>query len=197
MPWTTFDGTPVLAPAGFNTDPNDNGDILMYPEGDKSAPPSGRMPKDGWFFDSIVRQGPIDDDHLNVEDNLEEFGPISDDILEHFRQEAERLYTQTDKAILASFGGTSFGDIALVPALSIIRVIRKDIGEFDARTRLGHHVGHRVSPFLVMSGLFMASRGVQIAINLDKDESSGIVLLLNDIESGNAGFANAVPGVLD
>ncbi len=115
-PWTLFDGTPVLVPAGFNTDPEPNGDILMYPEGDKSAPPSGRMPKGGFYFDSIIRQPPIDDDNLNVEDNLEEFGPISDEELEHFRREAERLYTETDKAILANFGGTGFGDIALVPA---------------------------------------------------------------------------------
>lgn len=114
--WTTFDGTPVLIPDAFNTEPEPNGDILMYPEGDRSAPPSGRMPKGGWYFDTIVRQPPVDDEHLNVEDNLEEFGPISDETLEHFRREAERLYTATDKAILANFGGTAFGDIALVPA---------------------------------------------------------------------------------
>ena len=61
-PWTTFDGTPVLVPGGFNTQPEPNGDILMYPEGDRSVPPSGRMPKGGFYFDSIVRQEPIDDD---------------------------------------------------------------------------------------------------------------------------------------
>ena len=51
----------------------------MYPEGDRSAPPSGRMPKGGYYFDTIVRQDPVDDEKLNVEDNLQEFGPISDD----------------------------------------------------------------------------------------------------------------------
>jgi hypothetical protein len=115
-PWTTFDGTPVLVPAGFNTDPEPNGDIFMYPEGDKSVPPSGRMPKGGYYFDSIVRQEPIDDDKLTPEDNLQEFGPIADVDLQHFAVEAERLYRETDKAILANFGGTAFGDIALVPA---------------------------------------------------------------------------------
>jgi hypothetical protein len=121
-PWTTFDGTPVLVPEGFNTDPEPNGDILMYPEGDRSAPPSGRMPHGGWYFDTIVRQPPVNDDNLTVEDNLEEFGPISDQELAHFEREAERLYTETDtdgqgpRAILANFGGTAFGDIALVPA---------------------------------------------------------------------------------
>jgi hypothetical protein len=115
-PWTTFDGTPVLVPAGFNTDPEPNGDILMYPEGDKSVAPSGRMPKGGWYFDSIPRQLPIDDDNLNVEDNMEEFEPISEADLDYFRHEAERLYTETDKAIFADFANTGFGDIALVPA---------------------------------------------------------------------------------
>ncbi len=115
-PWTTFGGTPVLVPDGFNTEPDAQGDILMYPEGDKSAPPSGRMPKGGFYFDTIVRQPPLDDNNLRVEDNLEEFGPVSEEDLNHFRREAERLSTETDKAILANFGGTAFGDIALVPA---------------------------------------------------------------------------------
>ena len=115
-PWTTFDGTPVLVPEGFNTVPEPNGDILMYPEGDQSAPPSGRMPNEGWYFDTIVRQPPVDDENLNVEDNLEEFGPISEKEWAHFGREAARLYDETDKAILANFGGTAFGDIALVPA---------------------------------------------------------------------------------
>ena len=114
--WSTFDGTPVLVPEGFNTDLEPDGDLFMYPEGDKSAPPSGRMPGGGWYFDSIIRQPPINDDELNVEDNLEEFGPIPDEELAYLRQEAERLHTETDKAILANFGGTAFGDIALVPA---------------------------------------------------------------------------------
>ncbi len=115
-PWTIFDGTPVLVPAGFNTVPAANGDILMYPEGDQSVPPSGRMPKGGYYFDSTRRQEPIDDEKLKVEDNLEEFGPISDVDLQYFAAEAERLRQASDRAILANFGGTAFGDIALVPA---------------------------------------------------------------------------------
>jgi len=54
-----------------------------------------------------------------VEDNLEEFGSISSRELEFLWDEAERLYTRTDKAILANFGGTGFGDIALVPGLQL------------------------------------------------------------------------------
>ncbi len=115
-PWTLFDGTPVWVPGAFNTEPSPDGDILMYPEGDKSVPPSGRMPAGGFYFDSIIRQHPIDDAHLNVEDNLEEFTPVSDEDLAYYEAEAARLYTETDKAIVANFGNTGFGDIALVPA---------------------------------------------------------------------------------
>ena len=74
------------------------------------------MPAGGYYFDTIIRQPPIDEAKLDPADNLEEFGPISDADLAYFRDEAERLYTTTDRAILANFGGTAFGDIALVPA---------------------------------------------------------------------------------
>jgi hypothetical protein len=114
-PWTFHDGTPLLVPEHFNTDPEPNGDILMYAAGDKSSPPSARMPAGGWYFDSIIRQPEIDDEHLDVEDNLEEFGPISDDDLHHLAQTSERLYNETDKAIMLALPGTGFGDIALVP----------------------------------------------------------------------------------
>ena len=118
-PWTTFDGTPVLVPGDFNTDPEPSGDILQYPQADKSARASGRMPKDGFYFDTIVRAEPVDDSKLRVEDNLEEFGPLADDEINHFAREAERLYSQTDKAIFLFVPGTSFGDIALVPGASL------------------------------------------------------------------------------
>lgn len=115
-PWTLFDGTPVLVPQDFNTQTEPNGDLLMYPEGDRSVPPSARMPAGGYYFDAIIRQPPLDEDNLNPEENTEEFGPISDEDLDYFTRTAERLSSQTDKAIFANFGGTAFGDIALVPA---------------------------------------------------------------------------------
>jgi hypothetical protein len=115
-PWTTFDGTPVLVPGLFNTQPDENGDILMYPQGDSSVPASAKMPKGGYYFDAIVRQEPFEEDDLKVENNLEEFGLITDEELAFLKQEAETQYQQTDKAVVMALGGMAFGDIALVPA---------------------------------------------------------------------------------
>ncbi|UCF14576.1 MAG: hypothetical protein JSW59_14270, partial [Phycisphaerales bacterium] len=115
-PWRTFDGTDVLVAGKFNTDPEPNGDILQYPQGDKSAPASGRMPKGGFYFDDIIRQEPIDEAKLNPKDNLEDFSLLSDEDLKLCEQWARDLYDNTDLAITTGLPGTAFGDIALVPA---------------------------------------------------------------------------------
>ena len=117
-PWTTFDGTPVLVPIYFNTEPNPDGSIPMYAKGDKNTSPSAWMPKDGHYFDATDRQETLDWKNLDLEDNIEEFAPISNDDLNYFGEQASKLYS-TGKAILANFGGTSFGDIALIPGLDM------------------------------------------------------------------------------
>jgi hypothetical protein len=144
-PWTLFDGTPVLVPEHFNTQPEPSGDLFLYPEGDRSAPPSGRMPAGGFYFDSIIRQPLIDEDRLDPADNLEEFTLISDEDLAYFEQKSRQLYEETDKAILASFGGTAFGDIALVPApwLKHPKGIR-DVAEWYMSTVSRHDYVFRV-----------------------------------------------------
>jgi hypothetical protein len=114
-PWRLDSGLEVLVSGHFQTTKDKNGDTLIYPQGDLSAPPSGRMPRNGYFFDTIVRQDPIDEAGLNPDDNLEEFGPISQDDLDYFAAAAGRA-ASTGRAVMATFGGTAFGDIALVPA---------------------------------------------------------------------------------
>ena len=113
-PLTLFDGTPVLVPEHFAITTDANGDWLIYPEGDRAAPPSGRMPKGAHFFDSIIRQPPVDDDHLNVADNLEEFGPLGAEDLAFYRRRSAEL-EEGDHGVILTMPGTAFGDIALVP----------------------------------------------------------------------------------
>ena len=112
--WTTPWGQEVLVPGEFNTT-LDGTDVLIYPEGDRSAEASGRMPESGFFFDAIIRQPAIDDEHLDPADNLEEFKPIDEDTLNYIDENC-RSAQATGLGIIANFGGTAFGDIALVPA---------------------------------------------------------------------------------
>ena len=118
-PWELFDGTKVLVPGKFNTAQEKDGSFLQYPEGDTSVPAGARMPKNGYYFDTITRQKPIDDNNLNVEDNLEEFKELSDEDLKYLEKEADYLYKNTEFAIVTNIGGTAFGDVAVVPGPSL------------------------------------------------------------------------------
>jgi uroporphyrinogen-III decarboxylase len=114
----TFWGQEVLFPGEFNYTFNSNGDMLIHPEGDVSVPPSAMMPKTGYFFDAIERQGPVEDSTLKVEDNLEEFGRVTDKDLAFWKEQVLTA-RKSDKAVLANLGGTALGDIALVPAVQL------------------------------------------------------------------------------
>lgn len=113
-PWEML-GVPVLVPGLFNTQEGENGDLFIYPQGDHTALPSGKMPKDGFYFDSLVRGEAFDEDNLNVEDNLEEFSLISDEEVAHLKMEVENAAAQSERAIVLGLSGMAYGDIALVP----------------------------------------------------------------------------------
>jgi hypothetical protein len=108
-------GQEVLVPGNFNTKTLASGDLLLFPEGDMTVPPSARMPSTGYFFDTLIRQEPVDEAKLNVDDNLEEFAPLSAVDIEYWTRQIE-IAKKSDRGIVANFGGTALGDIALVPA---------------------------------------------------------------------------------
>ncbi|MGO9262209.1 MAG: uroporphyrinogen decarboxylase family protein [Bryobacteraceae bacterium] len=135
-----FRGLEVLVPGDFRTTTEPNGDILIYPQGDETAAPSGRMPMGSAFFDAIVRQPEIDEGKLDPADNLEEFGPISEEDLDHIERSV-RAACASGYGVAAGFGGTGFGDVALVPGTSLKnpKGIR-DVAEWyiSTRTRRGY-----------------------------------------------------------
>jgi hypothetical protein len=115
-PFTLFDGTPCLVPGTFNVTPAPDGGWHIYPEGDTSVAASGHMPEGGYFFDSIVRQGPIDEERLKPEDNLEEFGLLKPEDVDYYRQKRAWFEERAELGTILIIPGTGFGDIALVPA---------------------------------------------------------------------------------
>ncbi len=143
-PWQMPHGLEVLVAEDFNTTTDKNGSTLIYPKGDLLAPPSGIMPKDGFFFDSIIRQEPLDDNQLDPQDNLEEFSPITDIALEYFAKETQKA-RDTGRAVIATFGGTAFGDIALVPAPFLKRPKGiRDIEEWYVSTLIRQDYIHKI-----------------------------------------------------
>jgi hypothetical protein len=117
--WEYDDGTPVLVPGLFNTEKNEDGSLYQYPLGDKTARPSMIMPKNGFYFDAIIRQEEIDYGNLDPEDNTEEFGVVSDDEVEYLKKKAEKLFGKTDYAIFGNTFFSSFGDIAGIPGTTL------------------------------------------------------------------------------
>lgn len=115
-PFAMSDGTPVLVAGDFNTTTAANGDLLIYPEGDLTAPPSGRMPRGYYFFDTLIRQPPLDEGQLDPTDNTEEFAPFSEEDIAWYRRQAAHLESQGQGGVVLNMPGTAFGDIALVPA---------------------------------------------------------------------------------
>jgi hypothetical protein len=140
----TWWGQEILVPEKFNTTVDSDGSLLIYPEGDTSVVPSGKMPANGYFFDAIIRQEHFDESNLDVSDNIEEFGRISDQDLQYWKDEI-RTAAETGRAVVATFGGTAFGDIALVPGLNLKdpRGIR-DIAEWYMSTVLRQDYIHQI-----------------------------------------------------
>ncbi len=116
-PWRMYDGLEILVPGGFEFTLDENGDTLLYPQGDRSVPPSGRMPKDGYFFDAIIRQEPLDEDKLDPRDNLEEHAAMSDADIAWF-DTAIHEASASGRAVVIK-AGSGLGDISTIPGLSL------------------------------------------------------------------------------
>lgn len=109
-PW----GQILLVPEAFITTTDSSGSLFAYAQGDINYPPCAKMPAGGYFFDIIVRGHDYNEDDPHVEDNLEEFKEISNEVLDCIRSRLLETM-KTPYARVGSFGGTAVGDIALVP----------------------------------------------------------------------------------
>jgi len=112
--WTTPWGQDVLVGENFVTTETAE-KVYVYAGGDNNHPPAGVMPKSSFFFDTVIRQPELDDDNLNPADNLEEFGPVSEEDLAYFSAMHEEL-KDSKYFVGGNLGSTAIGDIALVTA---------------------------------------------------------------------------------
>ena len=183
--WETPWGQKVLVARDFVTTEKD-GDLLIYAGGDKNYPPAAILPEGGYFFDSTVRQKPIVEEELNPEDNLEEFGPISDEDLAYYKRTAEML-KDDPYFVVGNLGGTAIGDIACVPGpmLKDPKGIR-DVTEWYMATAIRQDYVHAVFEQQVETGI----------ANLEKihavlgDAISVAYMCGNDFGTQNAPFCS-------
>jgi hypothetical protein len=117
-----------------------NGDILVYPQCDLTAAPSGRMPVGSAFFDIIIRQPEIDEEKLDPRTTWKNSGRLQRKT-RTISSAPRALRGRATAGIVASFSGTSFGDVGLVPAPALKNPKNiRDVAEchLSTRTRRGY-----------------------------------------------------------
>ncbi|TFG58960.1 MAG: methyltransferase, partial [Spirochaetales bacterium] len=120
--WSMPDGTPVEMPGGFEYSLDGDGAALVYPQGDRTAGPSLKLPKGGFFLDNIPRAEPFSEEEILSDpaaaarrDFKDLYGVFSDEDAEHLEIESRRLFEETDYGIIYNFGVGGLGDAAIIP----------------------------------------------------------------------------------
>jgi hypothetical protein len=114
-PWQLPDGTRVMMGSGFEYDVDAAGVTYVYPQGDRSVPPSAKLPKGGYFFDSIYRNADFDEDDLDARRDFKEtYGVFDDETAGFLEQNALFLEEETEFAVVGNFGGGGYGDVAVL-----------------------------------------------------------------------------------
>lgn len=113
-PW----GQRVIIARDIDLTPHSDGNVYVYAKGNRNFPPSAVMPDGCFFINAIERQEQVDDETLKVEDNLEEFGYISDADLDYYTRTINTT-AMNGRAIVGSFGSAALGDIAFVPGMGL------------------------------------------------------------------------------
>jgi uroporphyrinogen-III decarboxylase len=137
--WTLPDGTDVVVGVGFTIKPDENGDYVIYPGGDESAPPSGKLPKDGFYFDNISRQESYDEENLNGREDFEnQWSIFTEEELKDLEERSACLSVNTEYGIIGVFDEVGLGDAARWPGPGL----KKTPGIRDIDEWLMAHIIH-------------------------------------------------------
>jgi hypothetical protein len=116
-PWRLPTGLDVLVPEDFNTTVDENGITYIHPQGNLDYPPSGRLPKDGYYFDNCFRTYKEfdEDDFDGREDFKDDFKVYSEQQLKNIENNCNRLYNETDLGLIGGGFILGLGDFAAIP----------------------------------------------------------------------------------
>ena len=120
-PWRLFDGTEVQIGEGFVTSQDVDGNIYLHPNGDPNAPATGKLPKDGFYFDNIIPKTEVDQLHLDGKaDFAAQYSVYTDEECRLVEAQARTLFENTSFGLIGQLSGGSLGDIAHVPGPNVV-----------------------------------------------------------------------------
>ena len=212
-PWKLFDGTDVLVGRDFNLSEDSEGNLYIHPGGDRSARPSAKLPKGGFYFDNIVRQQPIDEDDMNGRrDFSEDFKELSDETCRYLEEQSRYLYDNTQYSIIGAFSQGSLGDAAPLPGpgLKETRGIRsveewliahythpdyiKEVYEFQTEMAVKNlqlykeAVGDRIDSIIISGTDFGTQRGEFMSPDMYREFYKPYHKRINDWVHANTGW---------
>jgi hypothetical protein len=114
---TLQNGLKMMVSEEFRTSTDELGNIYTYAKGDTRYPPSGIMPKDGFYFDNITRSDTTaDDDDLDARrDFKDDFALFSDEELRYIQDSVDDIWNNTGYGMIYNGALCGIGDFAIVP----------------------------------------------------------------------------------
>lgn len=118
-PWEAPNGMTFLVGEKFEYTLRPDG-VYLYPRGDRTSPPSAKMTLAQPYFDSIVRQVPLDEDDMDAHrDYADDMTLLSEQQLRYYEETVTRLFRNTELAIVGSYYGGGLGDMIHIQAPSL------------------------------------------------------------------------------
>lgn len=105
-PWRFWDGTEMLVPGQFDLEVDANGDYLLRHAGDPEQPVEARMPKHGYYFDTLSSLTANPDFEPPPLEQARRENHLAAEDLDFMQARAEHLRATTDKALLVGCWGS-------------------------------------------------------------------------------------------
>lgn len=120
-PFRLQTGLDVEVPEDFNTTVDEEGNTYLYAQGDMNYPPASVMPKDGHYFDHIVRGNIEFDEDTDTarEDFKDDFGLLTDRHLRFLEERCNYLYSNTGYGMIGGGALAGLGDFAIIPGPNV------------------------------------------------------------------------------
>lgn len=150
-PWKLWDGTDVLVPGKFDVETDASGNLLLRDGGDPARPVTGRMPKDGFYFDMPALTSSDPDFTPPPLEQVKKEAHVTTEVLEFLAGRAEHLRSSTDKAlVLGCWDNFGLAGVGGLPDYLCLMLTDKDYLKalFEVRTETALKNMEKVKTYL-------------------------------------------------